>query len=277
MLRTGLLFFVVFVIIGCAFAQEDDLQSNRVELQSQINAFGVEEQVLVGNIVNSGRMAYDNVQVLADILDEDGEVIGEGFGFLADQCGEAILDAPLQPEQSRRFLASVDIFEEGEPTDFEITIIGTEVDPEVLPERDVANSIQKVAGGEVVSVEWEDNNTLRYGIGCDESLFTSYDWYRYQISDDIITPLDENPNEEFITDAFLLQSGVNLVTQSGETDPTLIDRAFLTFPTQSSRIVYQNDINHVFTSETDGSFKRLIHTRLSQFTLRRPNIPMQAK
>jgi len=267
MRQTLLLVILSFVTISCVLAQGDDLETNRVEIQMQINAFGIEEQIMVGNVLNTGDVAYDNVQVFADIFDEDDEIIGEAFGFLADQCGEAILDAPLQPGQSRRFLASVDIFEEAEVDDWEIFLQGTEVDPEEAPERDVADGISQVAQGEVVRVEWEDDDTLRYGIGCDDGLFTDYDWYRYRVAQGIITPLDESPNAQYITDAFLLQTGINQLTQSGENDSSLINNSYLTFPTQSTRIVYQNDIYTVFTSEVDGSFKRIIHTRLSQFSL----------
>lgn len=255
------------LLISCVFAQDNDLQSNRVEIQTQVNAFGVEEQIMVGNILNAGDVAYENVQIFADILDAEGEVIGEAFGFLADQCGEAILDVALQPGQARRFLASVDIFEDGEVDSFEVFPAGQDVAPEDMPNHDIADGIEQVAMGEVVRVEWEDDNILRYGIGCDEGLFTDYDWYRLLIDANVITPLDESPNEVFITDAFLLQTGVNMLTQSGTNDPSLINRAYLTFPTQARRIVYQNDINTLITAETDGSFKRLVHGRLSQYSL----------
>lgn len=266
-MRTLLLVILSFLIISCAYAQEDDLQPSRAEIQTQVNAFGVEEKIMVGNIMNISDVAYENVQVYADLRDEDGEIIGEAFGFLADQCGEAILDVALQPEQSRRFLATVDIFGAGEVAEFDIFPEGTEVEPEEAPERDIASAIEQVAGGEVVRIEWEDDETLRYGIGCDHALFTDYDWYRYHIDRDSITPLDESPNEQYITDAFLLQTGINLLTQGGENDDSLINRSFLTFPTQSSRIVYQNDISTLITAEVDGSFKRIVHTILSQFSL----------
>ena len=266
-MRIVLLLALSLLTIACVFAQGDDLQTSNVELQTQINAFGVEEQIMIGNILNSGRVAYENVQVLADILDEDGEVIGEAFGFLADQCGEAIIDEALQPGQSRRFLATVDIFEDGEVDSFDIFPQATDVEPEEAPERDIADAIEQVAMGEVARVEWEDNNSLLYGIGCDSGLFTDYDWYRLQLDADVITPLDESPNAQFITDAFLLQTGINTLTQSGVNDPTLINRAYLTFPTQANRVVYQTDIHTVITSEVDGSFKRRIHGTLSQFSL----------
>lgn len=267
MQRTLLLLLLIFVTIFSVFAQDEDLEPNRVEIQTQINAFGIEEQVMVGNVVNMGDVAYGSVQVFADIFDEEGEVIGEAFGFLADQCGEAILDTPLQPGQSRRFLASLDIFEEGEIDDFEIFFQGIEIDAEDAPERDISDGITQVAMGEVVRVIWEDEDTLLYGIGCDNDLFTHHDWYRYQVEQEIITPLDESPDAQYISDAFLLQTGINQLTQGGETDLSLINHSYLTFPAQSNRVVYQNDIYTLFTAEVDGSFKRIIHTRLSQFSL----------
>ena len=141
------LILMSFVVITCVYAQADDLQTNRVEIQSQVNAFGVEEQIMLGNVLNSGDVAYENVQVYADIRNDDGEIIGEAFGFLVDQCGEAILDTALQPSQSRQFLATIDIFGEGDLIDFEVFPEGTEVEAEVSPDRDVSLAITQVAGG----------------------------------------------------------------------------------------------------------------------------------
>ncbi|MGJ3239259.1 MAG: hypothetical protein ACFE0Q_11180 [Anaerolineae bacterium] len=266
-MRIVLVCMIAMLSIACVFAQDEELQSNRIMLETRVNAFGIEETVLVGNIVNAGDMAYENVQVFGDILDDDEVVIGELFGFLVDQCGEAITDSPLQPGQSRQFLATVDLFDEGTPERFELFPQGMTVEPEDAPQRDIAEAITQVAMGEVVRVEWEDETTLRYAIGCDEDLFTSYDWYRYNLESSIITPLDENPNAQYITESFIQQTGINMITQGNGFDETLINRSYLTFPTQSSRIVYQTDINTVLTAEVDGSFKRVIHTVLSQFSL----------
>lgn len=259
---------LTLVVVGCVYAQQDDdLRANRVTVETEVNAFGVEEQVMRGFVLNRGEMAYENVQIFADILDEEGEVIGEGFGFLVDQCGDAILDVPLEPAQERRFLATIDLFEEGEIDSIEVFPQGTAVDAEVAPERDISDAVQRVAGGEVVLVEWEDDATLRYGVGCDENVFTTYDWYRYDVRSEVILPLDESPNADAVTEAFLTQTGITRFTQSGIIDPALLNRSYLQFPTQTNRVVFQNDINTVFTSETDGSFRRIIHEVLSQFSL----------
>ncbi|MEL6408557.1 MAG: hypothetical protein AAFR81_29590 [Chloroflexota bacterium] len=266
-MRTWFLILLLAILITGVNAQDDDLNANRVTIDTQVNAFGVEEQVMRGFVINRGEDAYENVQIFADILNEDGDVIGEGFGFLVDQCGDAILDAPLEPAQERRFLATIDLFEDDDIDEIAVFPQGTAVDAEADPDRDIDDAVQRVAGGEVVLVEWEDDATFRYGVGCDEDVFTTYDWYRYDTVADVILPLDEAPNAEFVTDAFLTQTGITRFTQSGTTDDTLLNRSYLQFPTQSTRVVFQNDINTVFTSEVDGSFRRVIHDILSQFSL----------
>jgi hypothetical protein len=79
--------------------------------------------------------------------------------------------------------------------------------------------------------------------------------------------LDVYPNAEFITEAFIQQSGINLLTQGSIEDETLIESSYLTFPTQSRRVIWQSDINDIFTAEVDGSFKRRVQTRLAIYSL----------
>lgn len=253
-------------------AQTDDLQTHDVHIETQIDAFGLEQQVIIGQLMNRGDVAYDNISVYADLLDAEGEIIGEAFGFVVDQCGEAIFGFPLQPEQARRFVASVDLYEDGEIEDIELFFDATETEPEIVSEFELSEAVKKIASGEVVSVEWDDDGTLLYGVGCDEHVFTSYDWYRYDLSNAVITPLEMNPNEEFITEAFIRQTGIIQFSQtgSGETpiqDPSLLERSFLTFPTQTRRIAYQTDIHSIITAESDGSFKRIVHNLLHQHSL----------
>lgn len=258
------------VALGIAvFAQdiEADLEAENVRVIARTDAFGLLEEVVIGDLRNNGEVAYANLTVFGDVLDEDGEVIGEAFGFIVDQCGTAILDFPLQPGRSQRFIASLDLFEEGEIDEIVISAEGEAVEPEETSMPDDLPGITEVSDAEVVLVEWEDENTLRYGVGCDENVFTSYEWYRYDLAEGESTALDANPNEAFITDAFITQTGINQITQSREQDETLFQRSRLRFPTQSDRIVYQTDIHTLLTAEVDGSFKRTVHTRLSQYTL----------
>jgi hypothetical protein len=260
--------FILLLVMGTAcLAQEEPLVSLDVEIVNQLDAFGLEQMLLVGEIRNDSDDAYSNISVVADLLDEDGEVIGEAFGYVVDECGEAILDFPLQPDQERPFLASVELFEDGEIDSIDVSAEGTVTEAEPDPELAMSEAVKEVAQGEVVLVEWEDAQSLRYGVGCDGSLFTRYDWYRYNLENEVISPLEESPNAQYITDAFIHQTGINLLTQGSAEDATLIERSFLTFPTQTPRIVYQNDIHSILTSEVDGSFKRIVHTTLSQFSL----------
>jgi hypothetical protein len=248
-------------------AQREDLQNYNTRIETQIDAFGLEQDIIVGQIMNRGDVAYENISVFADLLDADGEIIGEAFGFMVDQCGEAILDFPLQPQQARRFVANVDLYEVGEIEDIELFFDSTETEPETAIEIDLSEAVTKIASGEVVSVEWGADGTLLYGIGCDARVFTTYDWYRYTLNNLVITPLDANPKEEFISEAFIRQTGIMQFSQSGGEDPALFERSFLTFPSQTRRIIYQTDIHNIITAETDGSFKRIVHTFLHQRSL----------
>jgi hypothetical protein len=260
--------FAVFclLVIG-AGAQELSLEASNVRLETLTDAFGLEQQVVIGQLFNTGTEAIAGINVYVDLYNADDEVIGEAFGYVVNQCGEALLDAPLQPQQTRLFSASVDIFGEGEVTRFEVIPSGEQVEAEAAPDIEIADAVETISNREVVLVEWQDNTTLRYGVGCDWRVFTTYDWYQVSTDSAEQIPLDASPNEAFITDLFLRQTSINLVTQSQTEDPTLFERSFLTFSTQVPRVVYQNDIHTISTAQNDGSFKRLIHSRLSQYSL----------
>lgn len=272
-MRKLALLLYLFVNILVIQAQAEDLQADSVRIETQIDAFGLEQQIVVGQIMNHGDMAYENISIFADLLDKDGEIIGEAFGFVVDECGEAVLDFPLQSQQSRRFVATVDLYEDGEIEDIDLFFNGSPTDPETALALDLSDAVTQVSSGEVVSVEWANDGTLRYGMGCDERIFSSYDWYQYNIVEQTITPLEANPNEEFITEAFIRQTGITQFSQTtgdeapGE-DPVLLERSFLTFTWQTRRIVYQTDIHSIITAERDGSFKRLVHNLLHQHSLK---------
>lgn len=248
-------------------AQENGLEADALRLVTQTDAFGLEQQLVVGELLNSGDQAMRGISLYVDLLNADDEVIGEAFGYLVNQCGEALLDVALQPGQSRLFAAPVDLFGEGEVTGFEVTASGEATTAEAPPAIAISSAVTQISEREVVLVEWENSASLRYGVGCDWRVFTSYEWYRYDRDSAQSSALDANPNAANITDLFLRQTGINLVTQSQTEDPTLFERSHLTFSTQVPRIVYQNDIHTIATAQTDGSFKRVIHTRLSQFSL----------
>lgn len=247
-------------------AQDDDLTVENIELITRVDAFGTESAVLTGMLHNESDDAYENIVIYADVLDDEA-VIGEAFGYLTNQCGAAYTDLALQPGAARYFEVTIDLFEEGDPTDYDFFIEGDASEPETSGDDLALTSITQVTDQEVVLVEWEDETSLRYGVGCDEQVFTTYDWYRYDINADEIVPLEESPNEQYITEAMLRQTGINQVTQSREEDPQLFFRSHLTFPTQSQRIIYQTDLHNIITSERDGSFKRVVNSNLYQYSL----------
>lgn len=249
-----------------AFAQSPDLEADNAEIITRLDAFGLEQQVLIGTLINNSNTAYENINIFAEFYDEDDNLIGEGFGFVVDQCGEAILDFPLQPDGAQQFVTTVDIFEEGEIDRFEIIPEGTETEPEERIEVDTIG-VTQISNREVVNVQWESDTILRYGVGCVTQVFTTYDWSRYSLETEQTIPLDAHPAEEFITDAFIRQTGINQITQSRATDETLFNASHLEFPTQTERVVFQNDIANLYTSQRDGSFRRLIITFISRYNL----------
>lgn len=260
------LFLLVLLSTLVIQAQIEDLTADNPQLETRLDAFGIEEQILQGVIVNNGATAYTNVTVIANLLARNGDVIGEAFGFVVDACGTALIDEALQPNSSAHFLASVDLFEDGEVVDYEFFIDGTATDSLPLPDYDF-EGVTQISHDEVVALEWEDETTLRYGVGCDAQVFNTYDWSRYDVATDESQILEASPDEQHITEAFIRQTGINQLTQTRTDDPTLFQLSFLTFSPYSSRIVYQTDIRTVITAEQDGSFKRVLHQNLHQYSL----------
>lgn len=262
---------VLALMAGVVSAQdvEQDLIPLNIELTTRIDAFGLEEQILSGVIANTGEMAYGNVTIYADLLDADDNLIGEGFGFIVNACGKALLDDPIQPIERQHFELTLDFYEaDSMLADWQLIIEAEAVAPEARVNDNLPDAITMVADGEVVALEWVNEATLRYGVGCHERVFTTYDWYQYDLARERVQPLAEHPNAQFITDAMLQQTGINQITQSREDDPRLFERSMLTFPTVSERIVWQSDIHTIITSERDGSFKRTVHTFLHPYSLR---------
>lgn len=213
MRKIALLISILFLSL-IAHAQDEDLQTSDLTIETRIDAFGLEQQVIVGQITNTGTSAYENISVYADLADADGEIIGEAFGFVVDECGAPVLDFPLQPEQTRRFVAQVDVFEEGEIDDIEVFFDATATEAETPMQFELSDAVTEIARGEVVSVEWSEDGTLRYGIGCSERIFTDYMWHQYDIAEGESAALEANPNEERITEAFIAQTGITQFSQT---------------------------------------------------------------
>ncbi len=246
--------------------QSADLVAQNAELVTVADIYGGERQVVEGQLVNNGANAYRNIAITVEATTANGELIGEGFGYVVNACDEALLDEALQPATAIRFMADFEQFADGDIAQLTVTAQGEAVAPQQLDVSQIYSGLRGVTSQEVVLVEWLDPTQLRYGVGCAGDVFTNLDWYAYDVASGVSTPI-EHPNAAQVTDAFILQTGINKLSQSGEEAPFLYERSFLTFPTTARRIVYQNDLHTIISAETDGSFKRLIHEGLHPYSL----------
>ncbi len=275
-MRHWIILAIVALLVGPIYAQDDaPLTADSVDTVTRVDAFGVEGQIAVGDVSNNSSVAYADVQIFAEVFNHDYDLIGEGIGFLVNACGEAVpFDFALQPGQSQRFAATLELFElEDEVARVSISAQGRPTDPapDVTPEP--VPGIVPVVRDDVALMEWvvtepaddapadaEPALSLRYGIGCDRDIFTIYDWYSYDLDADTITAT-EHPNAALVTDPDLRER-INLA------DDALFQRSYLRFPPNSSRrMVYQDRINTLFTAEANGSFQRIIDEELFRSTL----------
>lgn len=268
---------VILSVVSLALTQAEPTPYRvlDVELTTQLDAFGIEDPVVVGQLRNDGDEALTNITLFADLQDEAGESLGEGFGFVVDECGVALTQRPLQPDQTRTFSLKVDLYEADTALDevdnivVEVQATSTEAQDPTPPQGMVG--VTRVSDAEVVAAEWVDAVNVRYGVGCDSAVFETYAWYSHNRTTAETVALDAHPYEQFITDNFLQRTRVNIITQSGATDATLYGRSVIGFPTiplDNLRFVFQNDIHNLFTVEEDGRFVRTVHTLLSRYSLR---------
>lgn len=258
----------LFLVISPVFAQspETDLVLSQVRIESQVDAFGTLRQTAVGVLENRGTKAYSDVILTGEVIDEAGSVIGEAYGNLVDVCGNTLSD-PIQPGQVRRFSAPLDLFEEREPLDVSMIVEATETAAEGESDL-VSPGVTQITTEEVVRVEWEDDATLRYGVGCPSDVFTRYSWYRYGLGEDDSEAI-EHPSAAIVTPEFIEITGIPLITQTqgAERDETLFDRSMLTFSPDGVRAIFQNDLHDLYSIQPDGSFRRRVQGGLYQHTL----------
>ena len=233
---------------------------------TQPDGFGGESALLTGAVFNQGAQAYRNISIAVEAFNADETLIGEGFGFLVDACGTALLDHALLPGAMQAFSAPFELFQEDDVASLEAHVDGMAEAPR-WPSPVDAPAVQLIARGEVVMLEWLDDETIIFGVGCEGAVFTELDWWRYDLDDRALTEI-EHPDAVKVTAAMIEASGAALITQAGEQDPALFHGSRMTFPPNARRIVYQNDLHTIFSAEPDGSFKRLIHDKLHRHSLR---------
>ncbi len=235
-------------------------------IASQPDGFGGEMPVVRGKVFNHGADAYRNVTVSVEAYSADERLIGEGFGFLVDACGTALVDRALLPGAVQTFSAPFELFADGDVASVRVNVDAEAEAPQWSPAID-APAVTLIARSEVVMLEWLDDETLIYGVGCEGAVFTELDWWRYDLADHALSQI-EHPDAGKVSAEMIAKSDAALITQSGEQNPALFYGSRMTFPPGARRIVYQNDLHTIFSAEPDGSFKRLIHDKLHQHSLR---------
>jgi len=269
-MRTKFLLLVSLILLGClpAVAQNDEplLVTSNTQVGTQLNIFDEESFVVTGDLYNLGTEAYTNINIYVEAFNEDDEIIGEGFGFLVDACGTALLDFVMEPERLQTFNAPFELFEADEVATVQVIPEAQVTDPP--PQREYNTvGVSPVSNEEVVMLEWLDDDTMIYGVGCDGDVFVNLTWRQYTISDNELINVN-HPDASFVTEAMIQQSGATMISQSGDQNPDLFNSSRMVYAPTGRRVVYQNDIHTVLSTEPDGSFKRLIHDGLHQFSLK---------
>ncbi len=256
------------IITLSAAAQEavPELVVADVQIETRTDPSGIEAQVAAGVVFNNTPQAATNITLIGDVYGTDDALIGEGFGYVVDECGTALTELILQPGESWTFEMALDLFE----TDVEIgrvivTPQWTALAPDDTPPQ-VFNGIATISDNEVVAVEWIDAQSLRYAVGCRGQVFLNHDWYQYDLLSRQSTPIT-HPAADLVTADFIAQSGITSPAQGGDPNPLLLNTSHLTFPPDGSRVIYQNDIHSIYTAERNGSFRRLIHEELFRHSL----------
>lgn len=237
------------------------------EIGTRPDGFGGESPLVTGELLNHGKEAFGNVRVFVEVYAADGELIGEGFGYLVNACGAALLDHALQPGRTQAYEAPYEVFAAGE-----VARVVMSVDAEAIKITSAASPnesplVQRVAFDEVVMLEWLDEETLIYGVGCEGAVFTELDWWQYSVADHALKEV-EHPDAQKVTPEMIERSAAAMVTQSGELNLDLYSGSQMTFSPTARRIVYQNDLHSIYSAEPDGTYKRLIHKYLHQQSLR---------
>ena len=133
-----LLVMLVLLSAFSAGAQElPQLLLMNTEIGAQPDGFGGETPVVVGDqVFNHGSDAYVNINIFVEALDADDKVIGEGFGYLVDACGTALLDYALPPGRIQTFSAPFEVFAAGEVANVKLSFDAEAVSLESSPTVD---------------------------------------------------------------------------------------------------------------------------------------------
>ena len=256
--------FLALTLAFCALAQEAnapaDLTVEDVVVGEQQDIYGQTVQVAQGRLVNESNTAYNNISLNAAVYDEDDEQIGEGIGFLVDACDAGLLpDFVLQPNQTESFTATLELYEQDTAIDHvEIVPQASPAEPLDSARASLPEAMTQVTDEEVVEVEWNGPRSLRYAAGCVRDLFTGWDWHNYNTLTDNALPV-EHPYEAEVNDQLRERLGLD--------DPLIFANSFIRYAPSGSRLVFQDDVNSIYSAADDGSLQRLLHGSLNNRTL----------
>ncbi|MGB1286849.1 MAG: hypothetical protein ACPG7F_09980 [Aggregatilineales bacterium] len=257
---------LIFIVLsGLSLAQQrDDIFVLDYEIVPRVDVFGVERLWLTGILQNDSAGTHTNITVDALLEGASGQVMGEAYGFPVNACGESLLDIAVQPGQQIRFDAVIDAYED----DVDPDSVNFEVQSEVIAAENnsrLNDALQEISREEVVALEWLDENTLRYGVGCHRDLFLTYDWYEYTLDTESITPIT-HPGVDMITEQFIEVTRINL-TGRGEYAPEQLERSKMSISPNGNRVIYQTHTNTVMSAEPPGYYRGIVHRSLNQYSL----------
>ena len=154
MIRFLMLFSLAFTWTTTTplLAQEKPaLLLSNTQIGAQPDGFGGETPVVRGDLYNYGAEAYTNVRVYVDVYGAEAELIGEGFGFLVDACGTALLDYVLPPERLQAYDVPFEQFAEGTVTSVQVRVDADALVFEPPPALDL-HAVQQIANAEAVAL-----------------------------------------------------------------------------------------------------------------------------
>ncbi|MCL4251210.1 MAG: hypothetical protein KJ065_23880 [Anaerolineae bacterium] len=238
-----------------------DLVVEDIEIVEALNVYGLPQTTAHGQLVNTGETAYTNISLTGLAFATDGTQVGEGFGVLVNECDAGLApDFVLQPGASHPFAVPLELFEAGASIDhLDIQATGETTTPMSAEERALPDGLSQISDQEVVAVEWEDEYTFRYAIGCDRDLFTEWSWRRYTIESERERRI-EHPSAETVTSELLERLSLS--------DPLIFANSQMRFaPIGGERLVYQNAVNEIYTAAANGQFQRRLYTGLNSYSL----------
>ncbi len=256
---------IIVSVIGGAAAQDSPplTPAGTIQVVTELDVYGESLLFAEGQLQNvSPDQAYGNVLLEATAYDAADQVVGSGLGYLTNACNEGLaLDFALQPGAVQRFAVPLELDEDDAVVSrVEISAQGEATTPAIAAEPVDEPGIRQLGSGEIVDVEWIDEGSLRYAEGCWRDLFIDWQWREQPLNSEAITIT--HPKADLVTEALRRQLGL--------LEPLYFQQSMLHYDPNGMRLVYQTELNVIFTAERDGSFRRRMFRegeRLSDRTL----------